>query len=58
MEDPITTKRNEEKLSACIRLALNLDNLFKLYSYRIIEHANFIELIDTEIENFKTLTND
>lgn len=58
MEDPIITKQNNEKLSATITLALNLDNLFKLYSYRCIEPTVFTELVETEISNFKTLTND
>lgn len=48
MEDPISQKLQNEKLSACIQLALNLDNLFKLYSYRIIDTTIFIE--DTELE--------
>ena len=45
MEDPIEVKKNNEKLSACIRLALNLDNLFKLYSYRIVEPQVFTEQV-------------
>jgi len=51
MEDPIEVKKNNEKLSACIRLALNLDNLFKLYSYRIVEPQVFTEQVLDELQN-------
>jgi len=55
MQDPIQVKQNNEKLSACIRLALNLDNLFKLYSYRIIEPELFTEQVLDEIDNAEQL---
>ena len=55
MNDPIQVKENNEKLSACIRLALNLDNLFKLYSYRIIEPELFTEQVLDEIDNAEQL---
>ena len=55
MNDPIQVKENNEKLSACIRLALNLDNLFKLYSYRIIEPEIFTESVLEEIDNTELL---
>lgn len=58
MDDPIDKKKQNEELSACITLALNLDNLFKLYSYRCIEPTVFAELVQTEIDNYKKLGND
>lgn len=58
MEDPIQKKQNNEKLSNCITHALNLDNLFKLYAYRCIEPTIFTELVETEVNNFKSYTNE
>lgn len=56
MKDPIEVKKHNENLSAAITLALNLDNLFKLYSYRCIEPEIFIESVQTELEKARTIS--
>lgn len=46
--------QNEKEQSAAIMHAVNMDSNFKLYSYRIIDHATFISRTKELIALFKS----
>lgn len=54
-EETLTIKKQNEQLSAAISHALEMEKLFKLYSYRIIGHAQFIEFVENTIQDTNKL---
>lgn len=57
MTDPIEQQSLNEKLTACISLALDLDNLFKLYSYRCISPEQFVEFAAEKVKTYNSALN-
>lgn len=45
-------KKREERLAACIKLAINVESAFKLFSYRVIGVDTFIEEVGKETEQW------
>lgn len=54
-KDQLTIQKEQaERQSICIEHTIEMDALFKLYSYRIIEHESFIQQTKARIEEFQT----
>lgn len=55
-QDAIVQKERQQlALNASIRIALDLENAFKLYSYRIIDHDTFLEMVSEAVNAYDDL---
>lgn len=45
-------KKRQERLAACIKLAVNIESAFKLFSYRVLDVETFIDEVEKETDHW------